>query len=443
MKKKTWLGLFVLIFFSILPQARCAALPATERVVLENGLTLIHFRDATIPAVSLELLVAAGSWRDPEKQKGLANLTAKSLLLGSRNLTYDQINGTVDYLGAQLDVECGKDFARLGMQILKKELDAGVDLVTELLINPVFPPAEVTREKTNITGKLRAMEDNPADLANRAFERALFLNSPYASDAEGTEASLAGIGPADLAAFYGSFYHPSNTVLVVGGDITMEEVKSRIVPGFLKWKAAKAPETVFKPEFAAGKTIVKIDRPISQASIVIGNPGLVRADKDYYAFSVLNQILGSGNLSSRLMVEVREKKGLAYSIQSVMLSRKHAGSFRIFLQTKNATAGQAVDLAVKEMKRMQNEPVSEEELKRAKSYLIGNFPLRYGATQQDYAKFLAQVEYYGLGLDYPGKYASLINAVTPQDLLRVAGAYLQPERNVLVVVGDAKDVQLQ
>jgi len=443
MKTKILAGILFLFVFWIMPRTCCPAMPATEKTVLANGLTLIVFHDSTIPAVTLELLVNAGSWRDPHDKKGLANLTAKSLLLGSRNLSFDQVNARLDFLGAKLSAECTKDFARVGMQVLKKDLDSGLDLFTEVLIHPAFPAADVGREQDHIAGMLRALEDNPGDLANRAFERALFLNSPYASDVEGSESSLAGIAPADLLTFYGSFYRPNNSILVVGGDITPEEVKERIVPGLLRWQSAKVPETPFVPEFAREKTVFGIDKPTSQASVVIGNPGLERADKDHYVFLVLDQILGSGNLSSRLMVEIREKKGLAYAVQSVVLSRKQAGSFRIFLQTKNSTAKEAAELAVKEMERLGREPVSEDELQRAKRFLIGNFPLKYGGTQQDYAQFVAQIEFFGLGDDYPERYASLIDAVTPQDILHVAGTYLQPDRHVFVIVGNLKEARMQ
>ena len=442
-RNKTAVLAFLFLLFSLLPAAHCGAgFPTVERIVLPNKLVLLVFQDHSIPAVTLELLVGAGSWLDPPNAKGLANLTNRSLLLGSRYFSYDEINSRLDFIGANLDVDCRKDLATLSMQMLKKDLDNGLGLFVDLLVGPTFPQSDVTREKEDILGKLRSQEDDPLEVANRAFEKALFMNSPYASPVEGSETSLREIGTDDLARFYSSYYRPNNAILVIGGDITPAEVQSRIVPRLLQWQPAEIPAMHFQPEFAEGATTVKIDKPVSQASIIIGGPAVERADKDYYAFAVMSQILGSGNLSSRLMAEIRVNKGLAYSVESFLFARKHAGSFKVVLQTKDSSAKEAIDLALKEMDRMKREPVSESELENAKNFLIGNFPISHGGTQQNYAKFISLVEYYGLGSDYPDKYPSLINAVTGQDILRVAGKYLKPE-NVIVIVGDLKQARFQ
>jgi len=443
-QKKTGIGIVLLLLFSpLFPFGGCLAMPALERIVLPNQLALLVFEDHSIPAVTLELQVSAGSWRDPEDMKGVANLAAKSLLLGSRNLSFDQVNNRLDSIGANLDAECRKDYAAIGMQVLKKDLDGGFDLFVELLTSPAFRESDIAKEKDEILGKIRSDEDEPLRVADRAFEKALFLNSPYASQVEGTLESLPGISREDLIKFYNTFYRPNNSILVVGGDITMEEVKARIIPKLSQWQAAPIPAAQFAAAYAEGPKIVQIDKPVSQASIVMGGPAIARAGKDYYAFALLNQILGSGNFSSRLMVAIRVKMGLAYSVESLLLARKYAGSFCVIIQTKNSTAKDVIALAIEELERIQREPVTETELEGAKKFLIGNFPLKYGGTQEDFAKFAAQIEFYGLGLDYPEKYPSLIGAVTTQDILRVAKEYLKPDKNIMVVVGDLEKAQMK
>jgi zinc protease len=229
--------------------------------------------------------------------------------------------------------------------------------------------------------------------------------------------------------------------LVIGGDITLQEVQKSIVPRLIGWEAAEIPEMPFRKEFARGPVNVDINKPVSQATIMIGCPAMDRASKDYYTFQVMNQILGSGDLSSRLMVEIRIKKGLAYAVESNLAARKYAGSFRVVIQTKDASAKESAALAKKELERLRHEPVSDTELQAAKKFLIGNFPLRYSA-QLDYAKFLAQIEFYGLGSDYPDKFPSLINAVTADDIVRVAKEYLNPN-DVTVIVADLKKAQIE
>ncbi len=389
----------------------------------------------------MELLTAAGSARDPQNMRGLANLTAKSILLGTRFLSFDQVNERLDFIGASLDADCSKDFAMIGMQVLKKDLGTGVGLFTEMIVHPSFPAGDVDGQKDDIIGFLRSKEDDPLEVATRAFDKALFLDNPYAGPVEGTEKSVAAISTEDLSKFYDSFYRPNDSVLVIGGDITLQEVKTVIVPILSEWQAREVAEPSFRKAFAEGAVSVAIDKPVSQATIIIGCPAMERASEDYYPFQLMNQILGSGDLSSRLMAEIRIKKGLAYGVESYLAARKQLGSFRVVIQTKDESAKEATALARKELERLQREPVSEVELRGAKKFLIGNFPLKYCA-QQDFAKFLAQIEFYGLGSDYPQRYAKLINSVRADDILRVAKKYLKPD-NVFVIVADLKKAQMK
>ena len=416
-------------------------MPKVDRIELPNHLKILVFEEHSIPAVTMELLVSAGSWRDPAETKGLANLTAKSVLLGARFMSFDDVNNKLDYMGASLEADCSKDFAIIGMQVLKKNFESAVELFTEVILHPSFPSADIDGQKDDIIGSLRSKEDDPLEVANRAFDRALFLESPYAGPAEGTEKSVAVIGTEEISKFYASFYRPNDSILVVGGDITPLEVNNLIVPKLIEWEAAEVPDTAFRKEFADGAVNVAIEKPLSQATIVIGCPAMDRASDDYYPFKVMNQILGSGDLTSRLMIELRIKRGLAYAVESYPIARKYAGSFQVVIQTKNASAKESIALAKKQLERLREEPVSERELQAAKSFLVGNFPLQYN-TQLDIAKFLAQIEFYGLGSEYPDRYTPVINAVTSEDILRVAKKYLNPD-NVTVIVGDLKGARLE
>jgi zinc protease len=183
---------------------------------------------------------------------------------------------------------------------------------------------------------------------------------------------------------------------------------------------------------------VKIDRDITQANIILGHIGVSRENPDFYALTVMNYILGGGGFSSRLMEEIRNKRGLAYSVATFFDSGKYPGSFQIVLQTKNASAQDAISLSLKQMERIRQEMVAENELEGAKKYLIGSFPMRFD-TQGKLANFLSQVEYYGLGLNYPEKYPNLIRSVSREEILRVARIYLHPENYILVVVANLKE----
>jgi zinc protease len=222
------------------------------------------------------------------------------------------------------------------------------------------------------------------------------------------------------------------------GDITGEEVKERLIPRLEKWPKAEIPKESFHTTFAKEPKTVKTNRSITQANIILGHAGVNRENPDFYALTVMNYILGGGGFASRLVAEIRNKRGLAYSVASFFDPGKYPGSFQIVLQTKNASAREAISLALQQMERIQKEPVSEKELEGAKKYLIGSFPLRFG-TQGKLANFLTQIEYFGLGLDYPEKYPSFIRSVTREEVLRVAKAYLHPNNYILVVVANLKE----
>jgi zinc protease len=187
---------------------------------------------------------------------------------------------------------------------------------------------------------------------------------------------------------------------------------------------------------------IKLDKNITQANIAIGHIGISRENPDFYAVAVMNYILGGGGFSSRLMDNIRDNKGLAYDVHSVFAAQKEPGAFRVWVQTKNESANEAIAESLKEINRIRTEPVSDQELADAKAYLTGSFPLRMD-TYAKIAGMLTSVEIYNLGLDYPQKYPVLIKAVTKDDILRVAKKYLDPGRMVIVVLANHEKAKLK
>jgi zinc protease len=223
--------------------------------------------------------------------------------------------------------------------------------------------------------------------------------------------------------------------------MTPEEVKAKILPRFEEWPANEIPKESFDITFAKEPKTIKIDRAITQANIILGHAGVSRGNPDYYAINIMNYILGGGGFASRL-AERSGTRGLAYAVESYFDPGKYPGGFQVVLQTKNASAREAISLTLEQMERIRKEPVSEKELEGAQKYLIGSFPTRFD-TQAKLANFLTQIEYYGLGLDYPQKYPSLIRAITREEILRVAKTYLHPENYILVIVGNLKEAGLK
>ncbi len=440
--KRLLLILTLLTLAMGLVESNVHAMPPVQRTTLSNQLVLLTSEEHALPFVTLQLLIDSGSSKDPSGEEGLAYLTAKGLLHGTSKRTINQINEDLDFLGASLSSSSGRDYATLSLRVLKKDLAKGFDLFMEVLTQPVFPEEEIKREIEKTLAAIQSQEDQPDEVAEKAFLKALFLNSPYGHPVEGTKESVPKLNREGILRFYRSYYHPNNAILTIVGDITQQEIKTHLMPQLEKWPQAEIPKVPFVMAFEKEQKTVKINRPITQANILLGNAGVSRENPDFYALTVMNYILGGGGFSSRLMEVIRSQKGLAYSIASFFDPGKHPGSFQIILQTKNQSAREAISLALRQMEQIQKEPVSEKELEAAKKYLIGSFPMRLD-TQGKLANFLSQVEYYGLGLDYPEKYPSLIRSVTREDVLRVAKKYLHPEKYVLVVVADLKEAGLE
>jgi zinc protease len=437
--------LLILTFFLMwmgLPDGSLQAMPPVQRTVLSNQLVLLVSEEHSLPFVTLQLLIDSGSWRDPQGEEGLAHLTARGLLLGTSNRTVNQVNEELDFMGASLNSSSGRDYATLSLRVLKKDLDRGFDLFMEALTQPTFPEDEILREREKTLAAIQSAEDQPEDVAEKAFQKTLFPNNPYGHPVEGTKESVSKLTREVVVRFYRSYYRPNGAILAVVGDITADEVKTKLLPRLDKWPVGEMAKASFKNIFAEEQKTVKIGRPITQANIILGHAGVSRNNPDYYALTVMNYILGGGGFSSRLMEEIRNRRGLAYSVASFFDPGKYTGSFQIVLQTKNSSAREAISISLQQMERIQKEIVSEKNLEGAKKYLIGSFPMRFD-TQAKLANFLTQVEYYGLGLDYPEKYPSLIRSVTREEVLRVAKKYLDPKKYILVVVANLKEAGME
>ena len=434
--------LLALTAFLLSPEALLQATPPVQRVVLANQLVLLVAEDHSLPFVTLQILTDSGARRDPPGKEGLADLTARGLPWGTSKRDLDAIYQELDFMGASLTSSSGRDYATLTLRVLKKDFDKGLGILMDVLTQPTFPEDELRREVEKTLASIQAAEDEPEEVAEKEFQKALFLNSRYGHPVEGTRESLQRITREDLLQFYRCYYHPNNAILVVVGDVSSDEIKSRVLPRMEAWPSEKIPGERFVTGFADQKKTIKIDRSITQANIILGHRGVSRDNPDYYALTVLNYILGGGGFSSRLIDEIRVKRGLAYSVASFFDPSRYPGSFQIVLQTKNTSAREAIALSFQEMERIRKEPVSEKELEGAKKYLIGSFPMRLD-TQGKLVNFLAQVEYFGLGLNYPESYPSIIQAVTREDVLRIAKTYLHPESIILVVVANLNEADLE
>ena len=426
----------VFFFFLCMSAAAASAEKIADRAVLANGITLLHAEKNALPVITVVLAIKAGTVAEPSEKSGLANLTAGLLNEGTIPRSSLEISSAIEFVGGSLSVSGGADYITVTLSVLKKDLELGFDLLSDIVLNPIFSDDEIKRKKAVIRSYIIQQKEDPGAIASKAFLKAVYNDNPYGRPPEGTEESIESITRQDIVDFHSAYYLPNNTIMTVVGDVDKIRLGSLIDRYFRRWEQKEIRFRALPvPGLAATKKIIKVDKDITQANIILGHIGIQRDNPDYYAVSVMNYILGGGGFSSRLMDNIRDNKGLAYSVYSFFSAHKYAGNFQAGLQTKNESANAAIGEIIREMQAIRTEPVTDRELQDAKSYLTGSFPLRIDSNKK-IAGFLTAVEYYGLGLDYVDNYKNLINAVTKDDILRVAQKYLHPERYMLVVVGN-------
>jgi len=421
-----WLGL---------ASATFGAQPLGVRHELPNGLVWLFSQQPSLPLVTVHLLIKGGALRDPPGKAGLANLTALLLTQGTKQRPAVQIAQELDFLGAQLSSRGEDDYNLLTLTVLKKDLPAGLQIFEDILKHPAMAPEEMRRKVAQLKASLQSEADDPGLVAGRAFYQRLFGDHPYGHPAKGTPAGLSAITRQDLVDFHARYYRPNNAILSIVGDLTLEEAQEWVTRIFGSWEPAPIPALkVPAPPPLNKKELKIINKNITQAHIIWGHLAISRRHPDFYAFQVMNYLLGGGGFASRLMDNIRENRGLAYNVGSSFNAGWETGAFAVSLETKNDKADEAVAQVIQEIERLRNTPVTEQELDDAQSYLIGSFPRKMD-TLGKRAWLLNYIEFYGLGLDYPERYPEMIRRLRPADIQQVAQKYLQPDKYLLVVVG--------
>jgi len=443
LKIKMVLCLLTFMVIAAQPVAAAAVEPLGRRIVLENGMILLLSEKHDIPMVTVSMAIKAGNTAAPADKPGIASLTASLLTQGTARRTAGQISSEIDFVGGSLSVSGGDDFASAGLRVLKKDLVTGFDLFTDVLMNPVFDQKEIDRKVKEILASIRQQKDEPNVVADEVFTKEVFGRNSYGQTNEDVAAYLPKLTRQEIVDFYHARYGPKGAVIAVVGDVTEAETVKLLNRYFKGWKQMERPLPASIEPPRIDKNIVrKINKDITQANIAMGHLGISRNNPDYYAVMIMNYILGGGGFSSRLMDTIRDNKGLAYDVHSAVVALKEPGRFEITIQTKNESANEVIAESLKEVGRIRSELVAEKELADAKAYLTGSFPLRMD-TSGKIAGMLVSIELYSLGLDYPRKYAGIINSVTREDILRVAKKYLHPDRMVIVVVANQEKAKLK
>ena len=411
-----------------------AAKPIANREVLPNGIVLLVAERPAVPIVVVRVFAQAGAMLDPPDRAGLANLTGSLLTRGTAKHTGPELDSAIEFVGGSLGAGAGRDGLTASLAILRKDLGLGLDLLAEVLLTPTFPPEEVRRKTAQIQAAIKRSEEDPGTVAGRALAKLVFPGHPYGVPAEGTIDSVGKLTRDDVVQFHASNVRPDTTIIAVVGAISLDDARREIQARFGAWKPpAEAPGTVSPATPGGAPRSETIEKALTQATILFGRQAIRQTDPDYFPLTVASYVLGGGS-ASRLYSRVREEGGLAYAVYSYVNPARYGASFSVSAQTRTAAVPKVIEIVREELARMTREPVSERELRLAKEYLIGSFPLRLD-TSSKVADFVVAVEQQGLGLDYADRYKQRVAKVTAADVQRVAAKFFAPDAFNRVVVG--------
>ncbi|OGL61495.1 MAG: hypothetical protein A3I72_05780 [Candidatus Tectomicrobia bacterium RIFCSPLOWO2_02_FULL_70_19] len=414
-----------------------------EREELPGGAVLLVKETPDLPMVHIQVSVQAGSRYEAPDKAGLASMTAGLLTRGAGRRSALDISRTNDALGGGAGVSAGRDFATASLKVLTRDLEEGFGLLADTLRRPAFPPEEIEKTRRQILGRLRQRQDKPSYLAGKAFREKLFGGTAEGREVAGSPETVPKIQRADLAAHHRARYGMKGAIFVFVGDISLRRAREIVLAHFQGWEAAggqvPAPPA---PETPKAMSVIKLDRPLKQSTIILGNQSLTRKHPDFYAARVMNYILGGGGFESRLMTNLREEKGLVYSVYSYFDAGIHAGHWRLILQTKNESANQAIQESIAEVRRMQESGATEKELQEAKDYITGSFATRLASSSQ-IAEYILSVEQLGFPPDYADLYLGKIRAVAREQIQEAARKYIRLEEAVLAAVGNLAEADLK
>lgn len=410
-------------------------LPVAFETTLSNGLVVVVVEDSRLPLVSYRLALRTGDAHDPPELPGLMDMLTGLLTEGTESRTSREIADEVARLGATLQAGANSDYTTVAASSLETFSENILELLADVALRPVFPPAEVELAKQNTKESLKQQRAQPSFLAGEMVARVMFGEHPYHVTTP-TPESIDATTRERLVEFHRATFVANNAVLFVAGAVQQDSILQHVESLFGNWQRGDVAGDNFPaPPARTSRCAYIVDRPGSaQANIVISNAGITRTSLDYFALLVMHTVLGA-NASSRLFMNLREEKGYTYGAYSSLDARRTAGTFRATAEVRTLVTGDSLKEFFYELERIRNEPVSGKEIADAKSYLTGVFPLRL-ETQEGLVDQLVQIKMFGLPEDYLEIYRNRIQAVTIPQVQEVARKYVRPDEAAIVIVGD-------
>jgi len=413
-------------------------LPQAQQKVLSNGISLHIVEDHELPLVKITVLVRVGNVDDPLDKEGLAELTGKVVLTGGTLfMSGDEVDESLAFMAADIRCSVNLEYTLFTLSVLKKDMDSALEIFSQILKHPAFEQAKFQVARDLKVEELRRISDNPADLAFRQYRKLIYKGDPRGRLAN--FASLDKIARQDLMTFHEAFFSPQNVMLTVSGDITNEEALAKLNRHLGSWRKGNCDRGKLSPP-VGGQTysLSLISKETPQSIIIYGHHGPAVNHPDFYPFTVLDFIVGSGGFRSRMFQEVRTKRGLAYSSGSFYLGRKDYGIFEAYAFTKADSTAQVLTIMKDIIKKIQVEEINPAEIRWAKNAIQNNFIFTF-KTADDVAFQQMMLKYQQLPSDFLETYRKKIEAVKAEDVKIMASKYLDLQKAIILVVGPEKE----
>ena len=418
------------------PPLNKVEIPNIEKVKLDNGMTLYILEDHELPLVYANAFLAAGGFLDPADKIGLGSITGDVMRTGgTARMSGDEIDEALEALGASVEVNIATTSGTAGMNILSEYVDTGLEILADVLRTPRFDQDKIDLAKNKMRTEISSRNDEPFNVCIREFKKIIYgTDSPYARQTE--YATVNGITREDMINYHDKYVSPENVMLAVWGDFNKDEMIARVKKYFGDWpagagKVPKLPDVNY--EFKPGVHYIEKEN-ITQSNILIGHIGGLTGDPDFFALTVANDVLG-GSFGSRMFNEVRSKKGLAYSTGgSFTTNIAFPGMYYNYVITKLESTGEAIDAVMAEIRRMQTDPPTEDELQRAKASYLNSFVFNFDSKAKIINRMMVY-DYFDFPQDFLYTVKENIEKVTAADVLDVAKRRFHPDQMHIVVVG--------
>ena len=405
-----------------------------QRVLSPGGIEAWLVEDKSVPVIGFRFSFRGGGALDPPGKTGLANMVSALLDEGADDLDSQGFQRALEDIAASIGFDAGTERFHGSLRTLSGHRSRAFALLRKALTAPRFDREPVERIRRQIVAGIESGKDNPRRIAGRTWSRLVFGDHPYARPLSGTQETVAAIAVDDMRRFVRERLVRDGLTVGVAGDISAAELARTLDEVFGGLAVSGTTTDIPDPAPVAGGRVEVVRKPVPQSVVVFGQAGVTRDDPDYYAAYIMNHLLGGGGRTSRLNEEIREKRGLVYSVHTYLSLRGRTGTIVGQLATANARVRVALDLVRGEWERMARDGVAEGELAAAKRYINGSFPLRLDSTRS-IARMLVAIQLNGLGIDYIERRPALIDAVTVSDVRRVARRLLSPDKLTIVAVG--------